>query len=187
VNIHVNVQDSTYAALLKSSSDNLRGVSRTRAAAAPSARWLDAEQQAAWRAFNGMMARLRWVLEGQLQRDAGLSYLEYHALARLSEDPDHTMRMSELATVTDASLSRLSHLIKRLERRLLVRREPDQEDGRYTNAILTQAGLDLLVASAPAHVAKVRELVVDALTPAELRTLRSASEKILQRIDATGR
>ena len=72
-------------------------MSRTQAAAAPSARWLDAEQQAAWRAFNGMMARLRWALEGELQRDAGLSYLEYHALARLSENPDHTMRMSELA------------------------------------------------------------------------------------------
>jgi DNA-binding MarR family transcriptional regulator len=162
-------------------------VSPTQTAAAPSAGWLDAEQQAAWRALNGMMARLRWALEGQLQRDAGLSFIEYHALARLSEDPDHTMRMSELATVTDASLSRLSHLIKRLEQRRLVRREPDPEDGRYTNAILTPAGLDLLVASAPAHVAKVRELVIDALTPAELRTLQTASEKILQRIDATGR
>ena len=162
-------------------------MSRTEAAAAPSAGWLDPEQQAAWRALNRMMARLRWALEGQLQRDAGLSFLEYHALARLSEDPDHTIRMSELARVTDASLSRLSHLIKRLEQRRLVRREPDPEDGRYTNAILTPAGLDLLVASAPAHVAKVRELVIDAVAPAELRTLRSASEKILERIDATGR
>jgi DNA-binding MarR family transcriptional regulator len=162
-------------------------VSRTQTAAAPSAGWLDPEQQAAWRALNGMMARLRWALEGELQRDAGLSFVEYHALARLSEDPDLTMRMSELAMVTDASLSRLSHLIKRLEQRGLVRREPDPEDGRYTNAILTPAGLDLLVASAPAHVDKVRELVVDALTLAELRTLRSASETILQRIDATGR
>ena len=79
------------------------------------------------------------------------------------------MRMSELAEVTIASLSRLSHLIKRLERRDLVRREPDPDDGRYTNAILTPAGLRLLTASAPAHVAKVRELVIDALSPAELR------------------
>jgi DNA-binding MarR family transcriptional regulator len=162
-------------------------VSRTRTAAAPSPRWLDPEQQATWRVFNGMMARLRWALEGQLQRDAGLSFLEYHALARLSEDPEHTMRMSELAWVTDASLSRLSHLIKRLEQRQLVRREPDPEDGRYTKAILTPAGLDLLVASAPAHAEKVRELVFDDLTPAEVRALRSASEKILRRIDPTGR
>lgn len=153
---------------------------------AGSPRWLDDEQQAAWRAFNGAMVRLRWALEGQLQRDAGLSFLEYHALARLSEMPAHTMRMSELAEVTDSSLSRLSHLIKRLEARQLVRREPDPGDGRYTNAILTREGLELLVASAPAHVAKVRDLVIDALTPAQLRQLGAASERILERVEAAG-
>src|SRR6266498_5492356 len=86
------------------------------------------------------MHKLRWALECQLQQDAGLSFVEYHALARLSENPGHTMRMSELAEVTNASLSRLSHLIKRLELRGLVRREPDPADGRYTNAILTDEG-----------------------------------------------
>jgi DNA-binding MarR family transcriptional regulator len=74
-----------------------------------------------------------------------------------------------------------------LERRRLVRREPDPHDGRYTNAILTRAGLRLLTASAPGHVAKVRELVIDALSPAELRQLRTASERILQRIEASDR
>lgn len=147
--------------------------------------WLDDEQQAAWRALAGMTVRLRWALECQLQRDAGLSFVEYHALARLSENPQNTMRMSELAEVTDASLSRLSHLIKRLELRGLVRREPDPADGRYTNAILTEAGMRLLVASAPAHVAKVRELVIDALTRDQLGQLRRASERIQQAI-ATG-
>jgi DNA-binding MarR family transcriptional regulator len=146
--------------------------------------WLDDEQQAAWRALAGMTVRLRWALECQLQRDAGLSFVEYHALARLSENPENTMRMSELAEVTDASLSRLSHLIKRLELRGLVRREPDPEDGRYTNAILTEAGTRLLVASAPAHVAKVRELVIDALSREQLRQLRRASERIQQAIAA---
>ena len=154
------------------------------APAAEPPRWLDDEQQEAWRAVNGAMHKLRWALECQLQHDAGLSFLEYHALARLSENPGHTMRMSELAEVTNASLSRLSHLIKRLELRNLVRREPDPRDGRYTNAILTPAGLRLLVASAPGHVAKVRDLVIDALSPAELRHLRAASERILERIEA---
>jgi DNA-binding MarR family transcriptional regulator len=152
--------------------------------AAESPRWLDDEQQAAWRAFNGAMHKLRWALECQLQHDAGLSFLEYHALAALSENPGHAKRMSELAEVTNASLSRLSHLVKRLEQRNLVRREPDPTDGRYTNAILTPAGLRLLVASAPGHVAKVRELVIDGLSPAELRHLRAASERILDRIEA---
>jgi DNA-binding MarR family transcriptional regulator len=150
-----------------------------------SPRWLDDEQQDSWRAFVGAMVKLRWALECQLQHDAGLSFIEYHALARLSENPGNTMRMSELAEVTDASLSRLSHLIKRLELRQLVRREPDPTDGRYTNAVLTQAGLRLLIDSAPAHVAKVRELVIDALTPAQLRQLRLASERILERIESS--
>jgi hypothetical protein len=97
----------------------------------------------------GLKNRFEGVLTGSTKgwwaialgvKDAGLA-IEYHALARLSDSPDHTMRMSELAEATDASLSRLSHLIKRLESRDLVRRERDPEDGRYTNAILTPAGL----------------------------------------------
>jgi DNA-binding MarR family transcriptional regulator len=160
-------------------------VTGTQTAIAASPRWLDDEQQVSWRAFNSAMHKLRWALECQLQHDAGLSFLEYHALARLSENPGSTMRMSGLADVTNASLSRLSHLIKRLEQRGLVRREPDPADGRYTNAILTPAGLRLLTASAPAHVAKVRELVIDALTPAQLRHLRTASERILERIESS--
>jgi DNA-binding MarR family transcriptional regulator len=153
-----------------------------RAETAAEPRWLDEEQQAAWRAFAGATIKLRWALECQLQQEAGLSFIEYHVLARLSENPGNTMRMSELAEVTDSSLSRLSHLIKRLERRDLVRREPDPTDGRYTNAILTEAGMRLLVDSAPAHVAKVRELVIDALTPDQLRRLRTISERIVDRI-----
>ena len=161
-------------------------MARARTATAPeSLRWLDDEQQETWRAFNAAMHKLRWALECQLQQDAGLSFLEYHALARLSENPDNTMRMSDLAEVTNASLSRLSHLITRLQRRQLVRREPDPADGRYTNAILTPAGIRLLTASAPAHVATVRELVIDALTPAQLRQLRTASERILQRLETS--
>jgi DNA-binding MarR family transcriptional regulator len=155
------------------------------AAEAGEPRWLDDEQQAAWRSFAGATVRLRWALECQLQQDAGLSFLEYHVLARLSENPGNTLRMSELAEVTDSSLSRLSHLMKRLERRDLVRREPDPADGRYTNAVLTDAGWRLLVDSAPAHVAKVRELVIDALSPDQLRQLRTVSERIIERIGSS--
>jgi DNA-binding MarR family transcriptional regulator len=130
------------------------------------------------------MVRLPWAIECQLQRDAGLSFIEYHALARLSEDPDHTLRMSELAMLTNASLSRLSHLIKRLEARGLVRREPDVEDGRYTNAIMTAAGYELLVASAPGHVMRVRSLMIDVLSPTELRQFSRASQRLLEALEA---
>lgn len=147
--------------------------------------WLDDEEQVAWRAVAKMMTKLRWALECQLERDAGLSFIEYHALARLSEEPEHTLRMSQLAAVTNASLSRLSHLVKRLESWGLVRREPDPTDGRFTNAILTEAGYSRLVASAPAHVTAVRRLVIDEFRPTELSRLRDASERIVARTEAS--
>ena len=145
---------------------------------AESPRWLSADEEAAWRAFATAAVKLPWALECQLQRDSGLSFIEYHVLARLSEDPGHTLRMSTLADLTNASLSRLSHLIKRLEGRRLVRREPDPTDGRYTNAILTRAGYQKLVATAPAHVEAVRALVIDSLTAQELGQLHAISERL---------
>jgi DNA-binding MarR family transcriptional regulator len=156
---------------------------RNRRGQAEPTRWLTADEEAAWRAFASLLVRLPWALECQLQRDAGLSFIEYHALAMLSESPGNTRRMSDLAAVTNASLSRLSHLIKRLEIRGFVRREPDPTDGRYTNAVLTTAGHEHLVASAPAHVATVRQLVIDPFAEAELRKLHNAAERVLRGIE----
>lgn len=150
-------------------------------------RWLTPEELLAWRTFSRMIAKLQWALESHLQQTACLSFIEYHALAMLSEDPEHTMRMSALADLTNASLSRLSHLIKRLEQRELVRREPDPNNGRYTNAILTDKGYATLVAAAPAHVARVRELVIDVLTPAQLSQFGDGAERIIRQIDSTSR
>ena len=79
--------------------------------------------------------------------------------------------MSSLADLANASLSRLSHLVKRLEERGLVRREPDPADGRFTNAILTDKGFQTLAEAAPGHVADVRSLVIDVLSPEQLRRL----------------
>jgi DNA-binding MarR family transcriptional regulator len=154
-------------------------------AAAGGQRWLDADEEQAWRALALMMDKLRWALECQLERDSDLSFIEYHALARLSEEPGHTLRMSELAAVTNASLSRLSHLVKRLESWGFVRRQADPANGRVTNAILTEAGYAKLVASAPSHVACVRQLVIDEFSPAELTRLRTAAERITARVGAS--
>jgi DNA-binding MarR family transcriptional regulator len=148
-------------------------------------RWLNDDEQQAWRALASVMHKLRWALECQLKRDAGLSFIEYHTLARLSEEPDHTLRMSELAVVTNASLSRLSHLVKRLESWGFVYREPDPTDGRFTNAILTDKGYSRLVASAPEHVEAVRALVIDEFDTSELLQLRDAFERIVARIQAS--
>ena len=158
---------------------------RKASAAARQARWLTGDEEQAWRAVASMMHNLRSAMECQLERDSDLSVIEYHSLARLSEEPNRTLRMSELAGVTNASLSRLSHLVTRLERWGFVRREPDPTDGRYTNAILTKAGYDKLRDSAPAHVEAVRQLVIDEFNPTELAKLRDFCERIVARVDAS--
>jgi DNA-binding MarR family transcriptional regulator len=146
--------------------------------------WLDERQLEAWLRFAGLLVVLPAELDAEMQRHHGLTQFEYGVLAGLSEQPDGTMRISVLAQFARGSLSRLSHLIKRLERRGWVRREPDPEDGRYTNAILTDEGYAKVVAAAPSQVDLVRRLVVDALTPAQLRQLGEISARISDRIRA---
>lgn len=163
---------------------------RSRKSAKPSEpRWLTARQLDVWQALMGTIIRLPAALDAQLQRDSQLSLLEYYVLARISEDPQHTVRLSQLAMLTNAELSRISHLISRLVRRGLVRREPDPCDGRFTNAVLTDDGYAHLVAAAPGHVARVRELVIDAMDRCELAALQASCERVIERIresDAAG-
>lgn len=149
-------------------------------------RWLTGDQLAAWRGFMKLLQRLPAALESQLQQDSKLSFIEYHVLAHLSDQPERRMRMSELAVMANTELSRLSHMVGRLEKRGFVRREPDPHNGRYTQAILTEAGYAYLAAAAPGHVARVLDLFVDVLAPDELRTLHRISDKVLARIDSAG-
>lgn len=146
-------------------------------------RWLDEQERAAWISLCSVVTRLPTALDAQLQRDADLTFFEYMVLALLAEEPSRTLRMSALARITHGSLSRLSHVAKRLEARGLLRRERCPQDGRFTNALLTDLGHDVVVAAAPGHVAHARRLVVDALDPAALGQLRAACERISDRID----
>jgi DNA-binding MarR family transcriptional regulator len=147
--------------------------------------WLTPEELSSWLSVVKLMTWLPWSIDQQLQRDASLSTVEYQVLACLSQSPQRMMRMSSMAVLTNASLSRLSRVVKRLEDRGLVRREADPSDGRFTNAILTDEGFRTIEAAAPAHVAHVRSLVIDVLSPEQLRRLGSAAERILSRIDTT--
>jgi DNA-binding MarR family transcriptional regulator len=146
--------------------------------------WLTPAELSSWLSVATLITRLPWALDTQLQRDAGLSMIEYMTLAMLAEAPERTLRMSDLAERTSSSLSRLSHLVKRLEARDLVRREPDPTDGRFTNAILLPGGQAELESAAPAHVAHVRRLVIDNLSAERLRRLGQDAERIVQRIDS---
>ncbi|WP_327108260.1 MarR family winged helix-turn-helix transcriptional regulator [Nonomuraea glycinis] len=152
----------------------------------PSPRWLTEEEKLAWLGLVSAMVRLPAALDAQLQRDAGISHFEYQVLSGLSMSAERTLRMSELAQMSDGSLSRLSHVISRLEKRGWVRRTPDPADGRYTLAVLTDDGWDKVVASAPGHVEAVRALVVDPLTRTQLRQLTEITRRINHAIDPGG-
>jgi DNA-binding MarR family transcriptional regulator len=143
-----------------------------------STRWLTETEQNAWIGIALLLVELPSALDAQLQRDSGINLFEYFVLSRLSmTEPDRSCRMSELRSLVGGSLSRLSNVVKRLEQRGLLRREPDPADGRYTMAILTDAGMDMVVAAAPGHVDAVRELVIDSLTPEQMKALGTIGEQ----------
>ncbi len=127
-------------------------------------RWLSDRELQAWIRLVAVVELLPGALEQQLRRDSDLSHFEYYVLAMLSEAPERWLRMTTLAARANATLSRLSHVVSRLESRGLVERVPCPQDGRATNAVLTAAGWDTVVAAAPGHVENVRRLVIDALT-----------------------
>jgi DNA-binding MarR family transcriptional regulator len=153
------------------------------AESAEAPRWLNAGELESWLPVGGLLLKLPAALDAQMQRDSGLSHFEYLVLANLSEAPERTRRMSALAALANGSLSRLSHVVKRLEARGWVERKACPSDGRYTNARLTTAGWEKVLASAPGHVEAVRRLVLDALTPAELAQLGEMAKRILTRLE----
>jgi DNA-binding MarR family transcriptional regulator len=142
-------------------------------------RWLTDEEQKAWRRFIEVLVKVPAALEAQLQRDAGLTHMGYMVLLTLSERDDRRLAMSRLAKFASASLSRLSHVVARLEAQGWVRRERDPEDGRVQIAVLTDKGYAKVVESAPGHVEAVQQLVFDRLTPSQVRQLSNVCESLL--------
>ncbi|NTW41913.1 MAG: MarR family transcriptional regulator [Cellulomonadaceae bacterium] len=150
-------------------------------------RWLDADELRAWVRLQAVVELLPGALDSQLRRDADLSHYEYLLLAMLSEAPDRSLRMSDLAAATNATLPRLSHVVTRLEARGYVTRAPSPDDGRATVASLTEQGWAKVVASAPGHVAAVRHHVLDALTPEQVAQLDAIALAVVRTLDPTNR
>ncbi|MCL5047629.1 MAG: MarR family transcriptional regulator [Firmicutes bacterium] len=142
-------------------------------------RWLTRDEKQCWVAFVQLLTVALSRLESQMQADSGISHYEYGVMARLSEAPRRTVVLSQLADMSNGSLSRLSHAMRRLERHDWVRRSPCASDGRLTEATLTDAGMAKVTESAPGHVRMVRSLVFDALTPEQSAQLRDISLAIL--------
>ena len=147
-------------------------------------RWLTDDQQRAWRKLAAVIIKLPAALESQLQREAGISHFEYWVLALLSEAPDRTLRLGVLAAQANASLSRLSHVVTRLENRAWVRRRPCPDNGRSILAVLTDAGYEKVIASAPGHVEAVQSMVFDRLGVEQLADLATVCDAILSGVEA---
>ena len=150
-------------------------------------RWLSPRELRTWMRLQAVSELLPGVLDAQLQRDAQLTHFEYLVLAMLSEAEGRALRMTDLALKTNATLPRLSHVVKRLEARGYVERSPCPEDRRATLAVLTDAGWDKVVATAPGHVGTVREHIIDRLTPEQVDQLDQIARSILESLDTEGR
>jgi DNA-binding MarR family transcriptional regulator len=150
-------------------------------------KWLTAEERAAWVRLIAIVELLPGALDRQLREDSELTHFEYFALAMLSEAPDRQLRMTGLAERTNATLPRLSHVVKRLEGRGLMERFPCAEDRRVTNVRLTRTGWERVVRVAPGHVENVRRLVLDALTPEQIDQLHAIGDALLTTLDPAKR
>lgn len=145
-------------------------------------RWLSDDEQRTWRSFL-TASRMLWErIERQLQQDGGLPHAYYEILVRLSEAPDRTLRMSQLATTSLSSRSRLSHAVARMEEAGWVQRRPCPSDKRGQLASLTASGMERLREAAPGHVAAVRDMLLDPLTPAQQTSLREISDVLAARM-----
>jgi len=150
-------------------------------------RWLTEDERDAWLRLIAVVELLPGVLDSQLQADAGLTHFEYFVVAMLSEAPERTLRMTALGQRTNATLPRLSHVVRRLEVRGLVERSPCPDDRRATNAQLTDQGWEVVKAAAPGHVNTVRRYVLDPLTPLQVNELQDIAGALLTRLDPQGR
>ena len=146
-------------------------------------RWLSAQERAAWLALLSTTTLLPGALEAPLQQAAKLSLFEYNVLAMLSEAADATLPMSELAARTSASLSRLSHVVKKLQGRGYVERCVHVQDARVTVVTIDDAGMTLIRELAPLHVESVRDLVFDQLDAKDVADLARIGGKLIRGLD----
>ncbi|WP_213815477.1 MarR family winged helix-turn-helix transcriptional regulator [Glaciihabitans sp. dw_435] len=139
-----------------------------------------------WSAFATVLEWLPAALDAQLIRDSEVTHFEYGILYALATAPNHTLRLSVLAGYANSSLSRLSRATTRLEARGWLHREPDPSDGRYTLAVLSDSGRKWVDLASPGHVETVRQLVLNSLTPTQVKQLGAISARITQAIRTEG-
>jgi DNA-binding MarR family transcriptional regulator len=149
-----------------------------------SPRWLDQREQAAWRAYLDMNAKLTARLNREMQDQSGVSIADFSVLVQLSEHVDARMRVLELARALGWEKSRLSHQLTRMQQRGLIARSNCSEDRRGAFVVLTDHGRATVEAAAPRHVESVRRYVFDSLTAEQVESLGSISAIVVNLVDA---
>ena len=150
------------------------------------ARWLTEREERTWRALQFMQMRLEGALARQLAAESGLSYPDYVVLVALTDRPDGRLRLFELGEVLGWEKSRLSHHVGRMADRGLVAKQPCEDDRRGAFVVITKRGRTAIEAAASGHVAAVRRLFVDRLTPRQLDAIGDAAETVLAGLDPDG-
>jgi len=146
-------------------------------------RWLDEKEERAWRALQLLQMRLVGELTRRLAAESNLSYQDYVVLVALTSRPGGRMRLFELSHGLGWEKSRLSHHLRRMAERGLVHKEKCGSDRRGANVVVTDGGRQAIEAAAPGHVAAVRDLFVDRLTPRQLAAVGEAAEAVLAALD----
>ncbi|MDO4887538.1 MAG: MarR family winged helix-turn-helix transcriptional regulator [Actinomycetaceae bacterium] len=149
-------------------------------------KWLSTDEQVAWRTYLRGVSVVLDTLNQDLESEHSVSLSEYEVLSHLSEAPERTIRMSTLAERLVHSRSRLTHTVRRLEKRGFVMRVPCQEDGRGVNCVLTDPGFEKLRIMAPSHVRSVRRCLVDKLGHDQMIELGRLCEQLLDSTDDYG-
>ncbi len=149
-------------------------------------RWLEPAEMRAWLSYVAASTLLESALDRQLQRESGMPHAYYQILAMLSDAPGRTLRMSDLAALTQSSQSRLSHATNRLEANGWVRRSQCPDDRRGTLATLTGRGYEVLVEAAPGHVRTVRRFIFDRLTAEQVEQFTEILQTVLDGLAEEG-
>ncbi len=147
-------------------------------------RWLDSNQQRAWRAYLVGTTLLMERLDRDLRENHDLSAPEYEILVRLSEAPDRMLRMAEIADSVKNSRSRITHTVARMEREGLVERRQCATDGRGVLAVLTDKGFALLEDAAPVHVESVRAALIDVVEGKDLEAIGRAFTAVVEALES---
>jgi DNA-binding MarR family transcriptional regulator len=146
-------------------------------------KWLNPVEQRAWRILVALTTRLPAAMDTQMQREAGVTHFEYFVLELLAAEPEHRLQLSELASQANASLSRLSHVVTKLERLGWAQRQV-LAGRRGADAVLTETGYRKVQEATPGYLEAVHGLVFDGLDDRQTEQLLELGEAVVAQLEA---